>query len=130
MLHLQSATQYERVPNVVSFVGEDASGSFGILAGHERMITALSFGLARFRTDGAGWEYLAVPGGIADFVGDELFLSARRYIRHTDPERVGDVIHDQLRSEEEARESIKRAMTRLEDGLLRRLREIGREVVS
>ena len=32
-LHLESSTQYERIEHVVSFVGEDDSGSFGILAG-------------------------------------------------------------------------------------------------
>jgi len=30
VMHLQSATQYERIENVASFVGEDGSGSFGI----------------------------------------------------------------------------------------------------
>jgi F-type H+-transporting ATPase subunit epsilon len=129
VLHLQSATQYERVANVVSFVGEDASGSFGILAGHERLITILSFGLARYRTDDDVWEYLAIPGGLVDFVNDELLLSARRYLRDRDPERVGTAIREQLRDEEEARESMRRALARLEDGLLRRLREIGRRVV-
>jgi F-type H+-transporting ATPase subunit epsilon len=39
VMHLQSATQYERINGVVSFVGEDESGSFGILAGHASMVT-------------------------------------------------------------------------------------------
>ena len=34
LVHLQSATQYERIENVVSFIAEDDSGSFGILPGH------------------------------------------------------------------------------------------------
>ena len=56
LLHLQSATQYERIENVLSFVGEDDSGSFGILSGHGRMMTLLGFGLARFRITHQDWE--------------------------------------------------------------------------
>lgn len=55
-MHLQSATQYERVDDVTSFVGEDGSGSFGILAGHARAMTLLSFGLARFRIGNDLWS--------------------------------------------------------------------------
>ena len=62
LLHLQSATQYERIENVLSFVGEDDSGSFGILPGHARMMTLLGFGLARFRVTDQDWEFLALPG--------------------------------------------------------------------
>jgi F-type H+-transporting ATPase subunit epsilon len=48
-LHLQSAIRYERIEAVTSFVGQDASGSFGILPGRAGFMTILSFGLARFR---------------------------------------------------------------------------------
>ena len=44
---------------MASFIGEDDSGSFGILAGHARMMTMLGFGLARFR---AGGRRLGVSG--------------------------------------------------------------------
>ena len=50
ILHLQSGTQYERIDDAVSFIATNASGSFGIQAGHARIMTALTIGLARFRT--------------------------------------------------------------------------------
>ena len=78
ILHLQSATQYERIENVASFVGEDDSGSFGVLAGHARMMTSLVFGLARFRTPGADWEFLALPGALLYFVDNQLHINTRR----------------------------------------------------
>ena len=62
MLHLQSATQYERIDDATSFVGQDASGSFGLLAGHARFMTVLGFGLTRFRVAEQDWEFLALPG--------------------------------------------------------------------
>lgn len=58
-LQLQSATQFERIEGVASFVGEDASGAFGILTGHARMLTALVFGLARYRVGADPWTFLA-----------------------------------------------------------------------
>ena len=88
LLHLQSATQYERIENVLSFVGEDDSGSFGILPGHARMMTLLGFGLARFRVTDQDWEFLALPGALAYFVDDQLYLNTRRYLRGKDYERL------------------------------------------
>ena len=46
-LHLFAAERHERIEAVMSFVGEDASGSFGILPQHDRFMTALTFGVAR-----------------------------------------------------------------------------------
>ena len=40
-LLLQDATRTTSIAGVTSFVGEDDSGSFGILAGHARMMTSL-----------------------------------------------------------------------------------------
>ena len=61
-------------------VGEDASGSFGLWAHHERFMTALVFGLARYRRTGEPWQYLALPGALAYFLDNNIH-SARRYIR-------------------------------------------------
>ena len=48
-MRLQDASQAQDIAGVTSFVGEDATGSFGILPGHARMITSLITGRARFR---------------------------------------------------------------------------------
>ena len=78
VLHLQSGTQYERIDDAVSFVAADASGSFGILAGHARMMTCLATGLARFRTADGSWRFLALPGAVLYFVHNELYVNTRR----------------------------------------------------
>lgn len=127
VVHLQSATQYERVEHAVSFVAADESGSFGILAGHARMLTALTFGLARLRTLDGVWNYLALPGALLYFVDNQLFLSTRRYLRDVEYERMSVALREQLRSEEESLREGKQALHRLEDELLRRLRELQRD---
>ena len=121
VLHLQSATQYESVEQVASFVGEDGSGSFGILAGHARMMTMLGFGLARFRIEGEDWQFLAVPGALVYFVEGQLYLSARHYLRDPDFERVSTVLRQQMVKEEEALRDMKQSVHRLEEEMMRRM---------
>ncbi|MDA8092939.1 MAG: F0F1 ATP synthase subunit epsilon [Betaproteobacteria bacterium] len=120
VLHLESATRYERIERVASFVGEDASGSFGILARHQRMMTALAFGLARYRV-GEAWSYLAMPGGLLYFLDNELFVVTRRYVRDTDPARLVQVLGREFAAEEEALRGMKTTLSHLEDEILRRL---------
>jgi len=126
VLHLQGATQYERIEGVTSFVGRDASGSFGIMAGHQRLMTSLVFGLARFRAADGTWHYLAVPGAVLYFVGNELFINTRRYVRDEDYARVTRVLDEQLRSEEAGLQSIKDSLRRLEEEMFKRLWRMGR----
>lgn len=121
VMHLQSATQYERLENVLSFAGQDDSGSFGILSGHARMMTLLSFGLARFRIIDQDWEFLAFPGALAYFVNGQLYLSTRRYVRGKDYAGMTDILRRELRSEEEALHEIKHSVRRLEEEMFRRL---------
>jgi F-type H+-transporting ATPase subunit epsilon len=121
VMHLQGATQYEGVENVVSFVGEDDSGSFGILAGHARMMTLLSFGLARFRIINQDWEFLALPGALAYFVNGQLYLSTRRYLRGENYEHLTIALRDELLAEEEALREMKQSVRRLEEEMFRRL---------
>jgi F-type H+-transporting ATPase subunit epsilon len=124
-LHLHSLTAAEVVPDVRSMVARDASGSFGIKAGHEAFMTAVEFGLARYRCDG-GWEYLALPGGILRTTGKEVWLFTRRYLRDHDYRRLGDALERQLRAEEEALRTTHTSLRQMEQNLLRRLWELER----
>lgn len=121
VMRLDSAIHCEWIEGVASFVGEDGSGSFGIMAGHARMMTFLSFGLARFRLAGGETEYLALPGGLLYFVGNALRISTRRYFRSKDYNEMENVLDRQLREEEERLTAIKNSLRRLDESILRRL---------
>lgn len=125
-LHLQSAARYERIDDVVSFVGEDASGSFGILPGRTRFMTMLEYGLARFRMDQGPWHYLACPGAVLRFADGELFLSTRRYLRDDDYASISALLAGQLAREEAGLKTVKDNLQRLEQELFRRLRTLDR----
>ncbi len=125
-MHLQSATQYEHIEGVTSFVGEDESGSFGIRARHERMTTALSYGLARYQLQQGIWRYLAFPGGILYFADNALYISTRRFLHDADYERISAGLLEQLLKEEEELRAIKESLHRLEQEMFRRLWQMGR----
>lgn len=125
-LHVQSATQYECIDGVTSFVGEDQSGSFGLLARHGRMMTALSYGLARYRLKDDNWHYLAFPGGILYFTNNNLHISTRRFLHDTDYQRISTGLLEQLLKEEEDLRTIKDSLCHLEQEMFRRLWQMGR----
>ena len=124
ILHLQSAARSERIESVVSFVGADASGEFGIQPHHQRFLTVLDYGLARFRGRVGPWHYLACPGAILYFADDELFLNTRRYLCDDDYGRISTALAGQLAQEEQALKSVKDNLQRLEQELFRRLRTL------
>lgn len=125
-LHLNSAVRSERIDDVVSFVGTDASGSFGIRPGRTAFMTVLDYGLSRFRTGTGEWFYLACPGAVLAFAGNALTISTRRYLYDTDYRRISDLLGGQLAEEEAALQSIKDNLEKLEQELFRRLRSLDR----
>jgi len=125
-LHLQSAARHESIEAVTSFVGQDASGSFGILPGRADFMTVLDYGLARFRGMDGAWQYLACPGAVLSFADNQLFLNTRRYLRDDDYERVSSLLIGQLADEELALKAVKDNLRRLEHELFRRLHQLQR----
>lgn len=126
VLKLQDATRSEEIEDATCFVGEDASGSFSILAHHARFVTVLGIGLARFRTGEENWRYLALPGGVLYFQDNVLTLSTRRYLIDDDYLRISEALQQQLLQEEENLHSMKESLRRLEDEFLKRMWEISR----
>jgi F-type H+-transporting ATPase subunit epsilon len=110
---------------VTSFVGEDASGSFGILAGPARMVTSLIIGLARFRTGEDAWRYLALPGAVLYFHDNVLTLSTRHYLLDADYMRISQALQQQLLAEEETLHTMKQSLRHMEEEVLKRLWEMG-----
>ena len=123
-LHLYDANQSERIEGVISFVGEDASGSFGILPNHARFMTLLSFGLARFRNADGSWQHLALPGALLYFVDNAMHITTRRYLKDTDYGRISQMLTERMAAEERDLSAMKESLRRMEDELLRRMWEL------
>ena len=126
-LHLFAANGYERIDGTVSFVGEDKSGSFGLLALHDRFMTVLTFGLARLLMADGRREYLGFPGGLLYFIDNELRISTRRYLRDTDVARITQALTRELLDEEQALQQTRRKLHRLEAEMLKRVAQLGED---
>lgn len=114
------------IDGVSSFVGEDASGSFGILAGRARFMTVLVIGLARFRLEGDDWRYLAMPGATLYFHGDVLTLTTRRYLVDADYTRISRLLKQQLLAEEQTLRERRESLRLMEEQMLKRLWDLAR----
>lgn len=126
-LNLQDATHKEKIAQVSSFVGEDSSGSFGILAGHARFMTSLLIGLARFRVGHENWQYLALPGAVLYFCDNVLTLSTRHYLVDDDYMHISQALQQQLLEEEKKLQTIKVSLSHLEEEVLKHLWKMGRK---
>lgn len=115
------ATRCERIDGVTSFVGEDASGQFGVMAGRRPFATALVYGLARFRCGDAPWRYVALPEAMLRFSDDVMSIATRRAVIGDDYGRIRDALEHELRREERQIAHLKGSLARLEEALLDRL---------
>jgi len=129
-LMLRDYQRQQRFEDTISFVGEDDSGSFGVQAQHTRMMTALVFGLARFRRTAGGWTYLALPGGLAYFRDNTLTIVTRRFVLDQDYERITHTLTEELLAEETKLSSIKQSLRHMEEDLLKRMWLMRRETGS
>lgn len=125
-LKLHDPNGFEHIKQVISFVAEDDSGSFGIQANHERFMTSLIFGLARYRCydekhENSDWQYLALPGGILYFDHNILTINTRRYLQDDNFERISLALQERLLSEERKLDSMKGSIRHMEKELLKRM---------
>jgi len=125
-LKLHDITHSTEFEGVASFVGEDASGSFGILARRARLMTYLSIGLSRFQVQGNAWQYIATPGALLYFRNNTLCLSTRRYFVDTDFTRISEKLEKHLTQEEMQLRGQKQSLRRMEEEVLKRLWTLGR----
>lgn len=126
-LRLQDATHSEEIVNVTSFIGEDASGSFGLLAGHARFMTIISVGIAKYRIGESSWKFLAVPNGVIYFHNNLLTLCTYRYLLDDDYMRISQDLQQQLLAEEEKLQTVKKSLHHMEEEVFKRLWEIGKK---
>ncbi len=127
VLNLFDASHEQRITGVTSFVGEDASGSFGIQANHARFMTTLVFGLARFRLAAQDWQYLALPGAVVYFNNNALTISTRHFLIDTDLERISAQLEQQLLAEEEHLRASRESLQRMEQAMLKRMLTLKRK---
>ena len=126
-LLIQDATHDVHFEHVSSFIAEDSSCSFGIQAHHARFMTAVKFGLARFRLENEAWQYLAMPGALLYFENNRLTVNTRHFLIDSDYQQISMALQQQLLAEEQSLQSMKKSLHRMEEQVLRRLWELDKE---
>jgi len=121
VIELSSEEAAETIAGVESFVGADESGSFGILADHEPLVTALSWGLCRYRTSDGAVEFVALPGGILSFSDGALRIATSQYLRAPDSAAILAKLDERMRIEQRERHAMREMLHNLDRELLRRL---------
>ena len=127
VLNLFDASHEQRITGVTSFIGEDATGCFGIQANHARFMTTLVFGLARFSLSLDEWQYLALPGAVVYFNNNELTVSTRHFLIDTDLERISTLLEQQLIAEEEDLRATRESLHRMEQAMMKRMLALKRK---
>jgi len=125
-LILQDATHRQQFEGVSSFVGEDSSGSFGLLPGHTRMMTLLVMGLSRFRVGDQPWRYLATPGALCYFHQNCLNISTRHFLIDDNYMKISKALQQQLLDEETQLRNQKSSLRQMEETVLKYLWELGK----
>jgi len=126
-VQLLATDRSESVLEVASFVGEDASGSFGLMARHVRFMTLLNFGLVRLKLADGRRLYAGLPGGLLYFVDNTVKISTRRYLLGDDPQAIASALAVDMLAEEQALAQTRRKLHQLEANMLSRIGQMDRE---
>jgi len=109
---------------VTQFIGADADGSFGILAGHVHSVALLRYGLARFCDQAGMWHYLAVPGGVLRFAGNQLTVTTVRYFLGDDRDAICERLAADMAQADSEVHTARASLSEIERSLVRRLAEL------
>jgi F-type H+-transporting ATPase subunit epsilon len=123
-LHLHDSHGGDRFDDVVQFIAADGSGSFGILAGHARMLAVLRYGLARFVDSAGRWHFLSLPGGVMSFADNRLTLATVRYFLGDERAGICRQLEDEMARLDSDVHNSQATLTEIEHALLRRLGEM------
>lgn len=126
-VQLRDSKHWQQINGVVSFVGVDASGSFGIQAHHARLITVLDYGLARLTTQDEQRLFLAMPGAVLYFNNNLLQLNTQRYVLCEDYRRIRQVLAQLLQDEQTALGDLKARLKHIEENMLWRLSRLNND---
>ena len=129
-LTLLDGRSRERIEDVSHVVAADASGQFGLLPGHEPLVTVLEPGLFRYQRGGQQeWSYAACAGGLlavsrAAQGGTEVCLVSRRFLRGDTPEALQSRLDELLERETQLRLSTRESREQLDLAFYRRMQQL------
>lgn len=118
-----------RLEQITSLIAQDASGQFGILPGHVKLVTLLEPGLFRYRVgDGTAWFHGASAGGMLSCQRDagstQVRIVSRRFLLGDEPETLQKQLDELLASERTLRMSTRDSVAQLEHAFYKRMQQL------
>ena len=129
-LELNDSSQTQLFEQITQCICADASGSFGILAGHIPMVAILRYGLVRFQEQGGNWRYAALPGGILRFADNRLTITSIHCFLGNNRDALVQQLTKAMETEDSDIHSARRTLAQIEESLIRRLSEIANPAVE
>lgn len=108
--------------DVASVRAEDESGSFGILAGHADLVTALKLSVVSWKRHDGASRYCAVRHGVLSVrAGRDVAVATREAVVSDDLDHLEDTVLAGLRDKEDAERAERTASLRLEMNAIRQI---------
>ncbi len=106
------------ISNVSNIVMETGKGSYGLLPQRLDCVAALVPGIFMYETKNDGLRYIAVDAGVMVKAGKEVLVSVRNAIGGVDLGKLGDLVKNQFKKEDEAETSARAVTLKLESGFI------------
>jgi F-type H+-transporting ATPase subunit epsilon len=112
---------FSEIKNVDNIVAETSMGSFGFLPQRLDCVAVLVPGIFSYETDKV--HYLAVDEGLLVKAGSLVLVSVRNATGGVDLGKLADKVKNEFKNAGENEEKVRRIASKLESGLLSRLRK-------
>jgi F-type H+-transporting ATPase subunit epsilon len=112
---------FSEIKNVDNIVAETSMGSFGFLPQRLDCVAVLVPGIFSYETDKV--HYLAVDEGLLVKAGSLVLVSVRNATGGVDLGKLADNVKNEFKNAGENEEKVRRIASKLESGLLSRLRK-------
>lgn len=119
-----SPGRHWQTTEATSFRGKDASGGFGLLARRSDFMTVLEYGLATLKWGSGELMFFGFPGGVLRFSRGSLQIVTRFYVQGPNPAELLTSLAAEVKREQERVRELKTSVRRLDEELLRRLRQM------
>ena len=113
-----------KIDDVISFVGSDASGSFGIMAHRLPLVTILTFGIATLKKIDKSIEYLGLSGGVLSFKDNTLTIISLFAIKSRKLDKLANTLNDAVKGDEERSKKIRGYIQKLDEEIMKRIKEM------
>lgn len=107
------------IAGVTRIVAETHDGSFGLLPNRLDCVAALAPGILTYQTPEEGEVFTAVDEGVLVKTGPDVLVSVRRALRGTDLGQLHAAVTREFLTMDEARQSVRTVMAKLEASFLR-----------